>query len=51
MVLFKENKIDNDLSLETLAKHCCKSSKSRVDTVSPSAMMDGQVSSIRKALR
>jgi porphobilinogen synthase len=44
------NKIDNDISLETLAKIAISQAKAGVDTVSPSAMMDGQVFAIRKAL-
>ena len=44
------NKIDNDSSLETLAKTAVSQAKAGVDTVSPSAMMDGQVASIRRAL-
>ncbi len=44
------NKIDNDTSLETLAKIAVSQAKAGVDTVSPSAMMDGQVAAIRKAL-
>lgn len=48
--IIKENKIDNDSSLETLAKIAVSQAKAGVDTVSPSAMMDGQVTAIRKAL-
>ncbi|MSV26712.1 MAG: porphobilinogen synthase [Nitrosarchaeum sp.] len=48
--IMKENKIDNDSSLETLAKIAVSQAKAGVDTVSPSAMMDGQVAVIRKAL-
>lgn len=48
--IIKENKIDNDSSLETLAKIAVSQAKAGVDTVSPSAMMDGQVTTIRKAL-
>lgn len=44
------DKIDNDSSNETLAKIAVSQAKSGVDVVSPSAMMDGQVSAIRKAL-
>lgn len=44
------NKIDNDTSNETLAKIAVSQAKSGVDVVSPSAMMDGQVAAIRKAL-
>jgi len=48
--IIKGNKIDNDSSLETLAKIAVSQAKAGADTVSPSAMMDGQVSTIRKAL-
>ena len=44
------DKIDNDSSNDTLAKIAVSQAKSGVDVVSPSAMMDGQVSAIRKAL-
>ena len=44
------DKIDNDISLDTLSKIAVSLAKAGVDTVSPSAMMDGQVSAIRKAL-
>ena len=48
--IIKGNKIDNDTSLDILAKIAVSQAKSGVDTVSPSAMMDGQVAAIRKAL-
>ena len=48
--IIQGNKIDNDSSLETLAKIAVSQAKAGVDTVSPSAMMDGQVATIRKAL-
>ena len=48
--IIQGNKIDNDVSLETLAKIAISQAKAGVDTVSPSAMMDGQVSAIRRAL-
>ncbi len=48
--IIQGNKIDNDISLETLVKIAISQAKAGVDTVSPSAMMDGQVSAIRKAL-
>ena len=44
------DKIDNDISLDTISKIAVSLAKSGVDTVSPSAMMDGQVAAIRKAL-
>ncbi len=48
--IIQGDKIDNDTSLETLAKIAVSQAKAGVDTVSPSAMMDGQVAAIRKAL-
>lgn len=44
------DKIDNDISLETLVKIAVSQARAGVDTVSPSAMMDGQVAAIRRAL-
>jgi len=48
--IIQGDKIDNDISLDTLAKIAVSQAKAGVDTVSPSAMMDGQVAAIRKAL-
>jgi porphobilinogen synthase len=48
--IIQGDKIDNDTSLDTLAKIAISQAKAGVDTVSPSAMMDGQVAAIRKAL-
>ena len=48
--IINDKKIDNDLSIETLAKVAVSQAKVGVDVVSPSAMMDGQVKAIRKAL-
>ena len=48
--IIQENKIDNDSSIKTLSKIAVSQANAGVDTVSPSAMMDGQVLSIRKAL-
>lgn len=42
--------IDNDQSIRTLARIATSQAKAGVDTVSPSAMMDGQVAAIREAL-
>ena len=44
------DEIDNDSSLKTLVKIAVSQARAGVDTVSPSAMMDGQVAAIRKAL-
>jgi len=48
--LVKDNKIDNDSSIETLTKIATSQANAGVDIVSPSAMMDGQVASIRTGL-
>ena len=48
--IIQGDKIDNDTSLDTLVKIAISQAKAGVDTVSPSAMMDGQVAAIRKAL-
>ena len=48
--IIQENKINNDVSLDTLSKIAVSQARAGVDTVSPSAMMDGQVAAIRKAL-
>jgi porphobilinogen synthase len=48
--IIQENKIDNDISLDILSKIAVSQAKAGVDTVSPSAMMDGQVAAIRNAL-
>jgi porphobilinogen synthase len=43
-------KIDNDRSVDTLAKVAVSHAKAGADIVAPSAMMDGQVQAIRKGL-
>ncbi|MEX0640273.1 MAG: porphobilinogen synthase [Nitrosopumilaceae archaeon] len=48
--IIKDNKIDNDSSIEILAKIAVSQAKAGVDVVSPSAMMDGQVITIRRGL-
>ncbi len=48
--IIKDNKIDNDSSIETLAKIAVSQANVGVDVVSPSAMMDGQVITIRQGL-
>jgi len=48
--IIQGNKIDNDISLDTLSKIAVSQARAGVNTVSPSAMMDGQVAVIRKAL-
>jgi porphobilinogen synthase len=48
--IIKDDKIDNDSSIETLAKIAVSQANVGVDVVSPSAMMDGQVMAIRKSL-
>lgn len=44
------NKIDNDRSIDALAKVAVSQARAGSDIVAPSAMMDGQVRTIRKAL-
>ena len=44
------NDVDNDLTLETLAKQSVAFAKAGVDMVAPSDMMDGRVAYIREAL-
>ena len=46
----KKGKIDNDSSLGALARIAVSQAEAGVDVVSPSAMMDGQVATIRAAL-
>ena len=48
--LIKDNKIENDISNDILTKIAISQAKAGVDIVSPSAMMDGQVASIRNGL-
>lgn len=48
--IIKDKKVDNDTSLATLSQIAVSQAKAGVDVVSPSAMMDGQVASIRMAL-
>ena len=48
--LEKKGKIDNDSSLGALARIAISQAEAGVDVVSPSAMMDGQVATIRAAL-
>jgi porphobilinogen synthase len=43
-------KIDNDSSIDTLAKVAISHAKAGADIVAPSAMMDGQVQAIRRGL-
>ena len=48
--LIKDGNVDNDSSLETLSKIAISQAEAGADIVSPSAMMDGQVKSIRHGL-
>jgi porphobilinogen synthase len=48
--LVRDDIIDNDSSIATLAKIAVSQAKAGVDVVSPSAMMDGQVAAIRNSL-
>ncbi len=46
----RDGKIDNDASLELLARTAVSQAAAGADMVAPSAMMDGQVAAIRSAL-
>lgn len=48
--IIKNGKIDNDATLNLLANMAVNQAKAGADMVAPSAMMDGQVRAIRKAL-
>lgn len=48
--LVVDKKIDNDRSIDTLAKVAVSHARAGADIVAPSAMMDGQVQAIRKRL-
>lgn len=48
--IVKGDQIDNDESLELLAKMAVSHAQAGADVVAPSAMMDGQVAALRQAL-
>jgi porphobilinogen synthase len=48
--IIKDNRIDNDYTLNTLAKIALSHAMSGADIVAPSAMMDGQVKTLRDIL-
>ena len=48
--VLNNGRVDNDGSLELLARTAIAQAEAGVDMVAPSAMMDGQVGAIRKAL-
>lgn len=48
--IVKDNEIDNDLSVETIAKTALSHAKAGADIVAPSDMMDGRVKAIRMLL-
>jgi porphobilinogen synthase len=48
--IVKENRVDNDSTIEILSKIAESHAKSGADIVAPSAMMDGQVMAIREQL-
>lgn len=48
--LVNDGTIDNDRSIETLAKVAVSQARAGADIVAPSAMMDGQVKAIRQGL-
>jgi porphobilinogen synthase len=45
-----DKKVDNDSTIDTLAKVALSHARAGVDIVAPSAMMDGQVTTIREGL-
>ncbi|MCL4106715.1 UNVERIFIED_CONTAM: hypothetical protein GTU68_048159 [Idotea baltica] len=48
--ILENGKIDNDKSLKLLSKMAVSCAKAGIDTVAPSAMMDGQIEALRTAL-
>jgi len=48
--VIKDGKVDNDATLELLARQAVTHAKAGVDFVAPSDMMDGRVAAIRNAL-
>ncbi len=48
--VLRDGRIDNDASVELLAKTAVSQARAGADLVAPSAMMDGQVAAIRAAL-
>ena len=49
-VLTEEGVVDNDATLELLAKSAVSHARAGADIVAPSAMMDGQIAALRQAL-
>ncbi|MBM3933277.1 MAG: porphobilinogen synthase [SAR202 cluster bacterium] len=49
-VLFESGDVDNDRTLQLLARTAVRQAEAGADIVAPSAMMDGQVGAIREAL-
>lgn len=48
--VMREGQVDNDATLELLARVAVSQAKAGADVVAPSAMMDGQVAAIRQGL-
>ncbi len=48
--IVREGRVDNDASLDLLARTAVSHARAGADVVAPSAMMDGQVAAIRTAL-
>jgi porphobilinogen synthase len=48
--VLKDGKVDNDATLELLAKTALSQARAGADIIAPSDMMDGRVQAIRKAL-
>jgi porphobilinogen synthase len=49
-VVTPEGKVDNDATLELLARTACSQARAGADVIAPSDMMDGRVGAIRAAL-
>jgi porphobilinogen synthase len=49
-VLFEDGRVDNDATLELLARTAVSHVEAGADMVAPSAMMDGQIAALRRAL-
>jgi porphobilinogen synthase len=48
--VIKDGRVDNDATLELLARQCLSHARAGADMVAPSDMMDGRVGRIRRAL-
>ena len=48
--VIEQGHVDNDRTLENLARQCVVAADAGADIIAPSAMMDGQIAAIREAL-